>query len=136
MLYVCVWFCLVRVGFDGTCVGGHLVLWEVAEGNRVQVPVLVRWRFRLEAGEVLRVKVSPARFGVRSVVFFARLQRGGRITVPRVEAEVLGVKAGSVLKVELLAEKPAKNSGLRSSQLQLSSQRCRVSTNNLLARRD
>jgi len=81
---------------------------RLQRGNRVQVPVLVRWRFRLEAGEVLRVKVSSVEFGARSVVFFARLQKGGRITVPRLEVEVLGVKAGSVLKVGLLAEKPAK----------------------------
>ena len=77
-------------------------------GNRVQVPVLVRWKFRLDPGEVLRVKVSPVGVGFRSVDFFARLQKGGRITVPRLEAEILGVKPGSVLKVGLLAEKSAK----------------------------
>ncbi|MDH5437598.1 MAG: hypothetical protein OEX76_01710 [Candidatus Bathyarchaeota archaeon] len=54
-------------------------------------------------------------FGGRSVVFFARLQKGGRITVPRVEAEVLAVKAGSVLKAGLLAEKTNKNSQFGSS---------------------
>ncbi len=42
--------------------------------------------------------------------FFARLQKGGRITIPRVEAEVLGVEPGSVLNVGLLTEKPTKNS--------------------------
>jgi hypothetical protein len=62
------------------------------------------------------VKVSPVGFGVRSVVFFARLQKGGRITAPHVEVQVLGVKAGSVLNVGLLAEKTAKNSRLRSGQ--------------------
>ena len=81
---------------------------RLQRGNRVQVPVLVRWRFGLEAEEVLRVKVSGVEFGGRSVVFFGRLQKGGRITVPRVEAEVSGVKAGSVLKVGLLAEKTNK----------------------------
>ena len=81
---------------------------RLQRGNRIQVPVLVRWRFRLQAGEVLRVKVSDVGFGGRSVVFFARLQNGGRITVPRAEAEVLEVKAGNVLKVGLLAEKTNK----------------------------
>ena len=76
--------------------------------NRVQVPVLVRWKFRLEPGEVLRLKVSPVGVGFRSVVFFARLQKGGRVTVPLLEAEILGVKPGSILRVGLLADKPAK----------------------------
>ena len=62
----------------------------------------------MEAGEVLRVKASGVEFGARSVVFFARLQKGGRITVPRVEAEILEVKPGTVLKVGLLVEKTNK----------------------------
>lgn len=74
------------------------------KGNRVQVPVLVRWKFKLEPGEVLKVKVAPAGFG-RSETFFARLQKGGRITVPAVAATFLELKRGSVLNVGLLAEK-------------------------------
>lgn len=74
--------------------------------NRVQIPVLVRWKFKLEPGEVLKVEVSPVRSGA-SETFFARLQKEGRITVPARVAIFLELKPGDVLEVGLLAEKPA-----------------------------
>jgi len=74
--------------------------------NRVQIPVLVRWKFKLEPGEVLKVKVSPMR-SHESETFFARLQKGGRITVPTQVAIFLELKPGDVMEVGLLAEKPA-----------------------------
>ena len=52
--------------------------------NRIQIPVEVRWRYKLEHGELLKVSVQPV--GSLSVVrgeeFIARLMRGGRITIP------------------------------------------------------
>lgn len=74
--------------------------------NRVQIPVLVRWKFKLEPGEVLKVEVSPMRSHA-SETFFARLQKEGRITVPAQVAVFLELKPGDVLEVGLLAEKPA-----------------------------
>jgi bifunctional DNA-binding transcriptional regulator/antitoxin component of YhaV-PrlF toxin-antitoxin module len=74
--------------------------------NRVQIPVLVRWKFKLEPGEVLKVKVSPMRSHA-SETFFVRLQKGGRITVPTQVAVFLELESGDVLEVGLLAEKPA-----------------------------
>jgi bifunctional DNA-binding transcriptional regulator/antitoxin component of YhaV-PrlF toxin-antitoxin module len=74
--------------------------------NRVQIPVLVRWKFKLEPAEVLKVEVSPVRSGA-SETFFARLQKGGRITVPLRVAVFLELKLGDVLEVGILAEKPA-----------------------------
>jgi hypothetical protein len=74
--------------------------------NRFQTPVLVRWKFKLEPGEVLKVKVSPMRSHA-SETFFARLQKEGRITVPARVAVFLELKLGDVLEVGLLAEKSA-----------------------------
>jgi bifunctional DNA-binding transcriptional regulator/antitoxin component of YhaV-PrlF toxin-antitoxin module len=51
--------------------------------NRVQVPVEVRWRYKLESGELLNVQVrSVAGFSAGSERFVARLLGDGRITVP------------------------------------------------------
>jgi hypothetical protein len=51
--------------------------------NRVQIPVEVRWRYKLEPGELLNVQVLPvAGFSVGSEKFVARLLGDGRITVP------------------------------------------------------
>jgi hypothetical protein len=52
-------------------------------GNRVQVPRLVRWQFKLEATQVLRVTVKiEAEFSSVSESFFGRMSGDGRITVP------------------------------------------------------
>jgi bifunctional DNA-binding transcriptional regulator/antitoxin component of YhaV-PrlF toxin-antitoxin module len=51
--------------------------------NRVQIPVEVRWRYKLEAGDMLSVQVqSFGDFSVGSEKFVARLLGDGRITVP------------------------------------------------------
>lgn len=51
--------------------------------NRVQIPVEVRWRYKLEPGELLKVEVYA--IGGSSVSperFVARLLGDGRMTVP------------------------------------------------------
>ena len=51
-------------------------------GNRVQVPKLVRWKFKLESDQVLKVAVWA---GVVSwKTFYACMDKSGRITVPKV----------------------------------------------------
>ena len=60
---------------------------RVQRGRRVQIPRVVRWRFRLEPGEVFFVTVW---FGFRSEDFYAAMTRDGRIRIPRViEQELL-----------------------------------------------
>ena len=51
--------------------------------NRLQVPVLVRGRFKLEASEVLRVSVSVVGLFSNTESFLARMQKDGRIAVPK-----------------------------------------------------
>lgn len=72
-------------------------------GNRVQVPVLVRWRHRLDPGEVLEVRVSPLG-SFEEEDFLARLQKGWRITVPKIVVEILGLEPGQILSVGIFAE--------------------------------
>ena len=49
--------------------------------NRVQIPVEVRGRYKLEPGELLKVRIQPiGKLG--SEDFVAKLLRGGRITIP------------------------------------------------------
>ena len=70
--------------------------------NRVKIPVLVRWRSKLEAGEVLRVTV---RAGYSSHTFYARYRKDYRITVPRLIADDLELEPGDVVEVTLLPER-------------------------------
>jgi bifunctional DNA-binding transcriptional regulator/antitoxin component of YhaV-PrlF toxin-antitoxin module len=53
---------------------------RLVAGNRLTVPVEIRWRFRLEPGEIYLVRLEFEEWG--SAEFYARLQRGGQVTVP------------------------------------------------------
>ncbi len=52
-------------------------------GNRVQLPKLVRWQFKMETTQVLKVSVKPANSFCDWESFFARMNRDGRLTIPK-----------------------------------------------------
>lgn len=58
-------------------------------GNRFQVPKLVRWEFKLEPAQVLKVKVTPVGAHGESESFYGRMTSGGRITVPKLALDLL-----------------------------------------------
>ena len=76
--------------------------------NRVQVPVEVRWRFRLNPGELFHVEVR-AYDGYSRERFYARLQKGGRFIVPNEVVEVLELKQHEMLYIELKREETTRN---------------------------
>ncbi len=50
--------------------------------NRVQIPIVIRWQFKIETTQALKVGVSlPARWKT-SQFFYAKMQKGGRIAIP------------------------------------------------------
>jgi len=53
----------------------------VQKNRRIHIPVLVRWRFKLESGEVFKVHLK---FGHRYEMFYGRMGTDGRLTVPKV----------------------------------------------------
>lgn len=73
---------------------------RVQKENRVQIPVEIRWKYKLEPGEILNVKVCPVG-SMADEDFFARLQKGGRITIPWLVVELLKIKPGHVVSVGL-----------------------------------
>ena len=64
----------------------------------------VRWRYKLEPGELLKVSVHPVEsFFVSGEEFIARLMRGGRMTLPWEVALALKLdKPGYMLRVRLI----------------------------------
>jgi bifunctional DNA-binding transcriptional regulator/antitoxin component of YhaV-PrlF toxin-antitoxin module len=74
-------------------------LGRLVAGNRLTVPVEIRWRFRLEPGRVYHVRLRFADLG--SGEFYARLQRGGQITVPVEVVEGEGLSRGDLVKVSI-----------------------------------
>jgi hypothetical protein len=78
------------------------------KGNRFQVPKIVRWRYKLECAQVLKVSIMPACLLSGWETFHGRMDRSGRVTVSRlVQTELLRKApgqeslAGTVLNVRL-----------------------------------
>lgn len=76
---------------------------RLQRGNRVQVPVLIRWKHRLDAGEVLRVRVWSIEVD-SGEYFYARLGKDGRFTVPKIVVEQFELEPGTVLECTLYSE--------------------------------
>ena len=49
--------------------------------NKVQVPKIIRWEFKLEPDQVLRVSLSGLGGGCQ--LFYARMGKDGRIFIPK-----------------------------------------------------
>ena len=58
-------------------------------GNRLQVPRVVRWRFKLKCNQVLKVTVSCRDAWPMGEHFFATMSKDGRIVVPKLIISVL-----------------------------------------------
>jgi len=84
-----------RVGFKAV----------LQRGNRFQVPKLVRLEFDMDASQVLRVSVGVVGALYSGEVFYSRMNKDGRITVPRLTLYILGKGTksleGSVLEVQV-----------------------------------
>jgi hypothetical protein len=51
--------------------------------NRLQVPKLIRWRFKLDTDQIFKVSVSVVALWSARESFFARIGKDGRIVVPK-----------------------------------------------------
>ena len=59
------------------------------KGNRVQLPKLVRWRFKLETSQVLKVTVTAVNVFGGWETFYCRMDKSGRITIPKLALKQL-----------------------------------------------
>jgi hypothetical protein len=59
------------------------------KGNRVQVPKVVRWQFKMDSEQVLKVGVHAVNVWSGWETFYARMGRDGRITLPKLTRELL-----------------------------------------------
>jgi hypothetical protein len=73
--------------------------------NAVQIPKLVRWRFKLESSQALKVGVNFSDLHRDWQFFYAKMRKDGRITVPNLVLNLFGSEqeslAGYVLEVML-----------------------------------
>jgi bifunctional DNA-binding transcriptional regulator/antitoxin component of YhaV-PrlF toxin-antitoxin module len=59
------------------------------KGNRIQLPKLVRWKYKLEQDQILKVSVTALNFYGGWETFYARMDKSGRITVPKLVLKLL-----------------------------------------------
>lgn len=56
----------------------------VQEGNRLQVPCVMRGQFGLESSQVLEVRIRVAeRIGTSVETYYAKMRRDGRFGIPK-----------------------------------------------------
>ena len=60
----------------------------LGRGNRFQLPKLVRWKFKLETSQILKVTVFPAK-SYTGECFYAQIDKSGRITIPALTKKLL-----------------------------------------------
>jgi len=73
------------------------------KGNRIQVPKLVRWQFKMEPTQVLAISVG-IEGTFRNQWFYGRMSKDGRITIPKLIMGLLEEKkslVGCIINVNL-----------------------------------
>lgn len=58
-------------------------------GNRIQVPKRVRWYFKMDSSQVLKVSLKVAGAFTGRESFYAQMGKDGRITIPTIQRELL-----------------------------------------------
>lgn len=56
----------------------------------MQVPKLIRWRFKLEPYQILKVNVTGLNLWGNPQSFYARMSKDGRIVIPALPLAILG----------------------------------------------
>ena len=61
---------------------------KLQKGNRIQVPKLIRWLFKLEPTQTLKVEVRPEG-SFEAEEFYVCMKKDGRITIPKLILQLL-----------------------------------------------
>jgi bifunctional DNA-binding transcriptional regulator/antitoxin component of YhaV-PrlF toxin-antitoxin module len=75
--------------------------------NRIVVPRHCRWRYKMEAGELLKVSVEPFNSeSYREEEFLAKMTCDGRLTIPKLTIEILQQReeknlTGAILEITI-----------------------------------
>jgi hypothetical protein len=62
---------------------------RLQSGNRLQVSKYVRWKYKLETNQTLKVTVSYWSMINHTIYFLARISKDGRIIIPKVNMNQL-----------------------------------------------
>ncbi len=77
----------------------------IQQGNRLQIPKAIRWQFKLEPEQLLKVGIKVLNQGTGWQFFYAKMEKDGRLNVPKLAIALLkGEKddlVGHILEVTL-----------------------------------
>ena len=76
---------------------------QLQNQNRIQVPRLVRWQYKLEPQQALKATVR-VEGSIIAQNFLTRMRKDGRITIPRRAAVLLGLDSPQLNKCFLNVE--------------------------------
>ncbi len=75
------------------------------KNNNIQVPKLIRWQFKMEPEQILKVGINALDLGRGWQFFYVKMMKDGRIHIPRTPLLVLqGEKAnisGCLIEITL-----------------------------------
>jgi bifunctional DNA-binding transcriptional regulator/antitoxin component of YhaV-PrlF toxin-antitoxin module len=60
----------------------------IGKGNRIQIPTLIRWEFKLEPTQLLTISIRHFNRGIEET-FYTKMNKDGRITIPKINAELI-----------------------------------------------
>jgi hypothetical protein len=55
----------------------------IQKGNKVQIPKMIRWQFKIETDQTLKVTAASQTLGTGEQVFYAKMTKDGRIPIPK-----------------------------------------------------
>ena len=79
---------------------------ELTKNNTFQIPKLIRWHFKLETNQVLRVGINVSNIGTGWQFFITKMRKDGRVYIPKLVLSILQGDKPSIIGyvVELTIE--------------------------------
>ncbi len=68
------------------------------KGNRLQIPKLILWQFKMEQNQVLKVGVYPKQLFRGWEFFYAKMDKQGRILIPQLTLSIMASEEHSNLE--------------------------------------
>ncbi len=62
--------------------------------NKVQIPELIRWRFKIDNDQALKIGVNFLGMHMGWHFFYSKMRKDGRITVPKLVLNLMHDEAG------------------------------------------
>lgn len=72
---------------------------KVQKNHKIQIPKILRWKHKLDPGELLDVRIESVELEEES--FTIKLTKDFRFTIPALVAEICELKTGSTVRVTL-----------------------------------